>query len=150
MSLKDEIKQDKQISSYEKGVVNILLSYYFVENKLTDFLGRFHITLHQYNILRILRGRHPESYTNNEIKERMLHKEADATRLVNRLARKGLVTRERSETDRRKVKITVVNKGLHLLEKVDQKMNEVEDILVNLNHNEISELNRLLEKMREQ
>ena len=148
MSLKNEIKQTKKISAYEKGIVNILLTYYMVENKLTLILSEHNLTMQQYNILRILRGVYPGCYSNNEIKERMLHKSADATRLVDRLADKDFVKRSQCKEDRRRVEISISNKGLDILKDIDKVMPKIESIMSNLDQKEVKKLNTLLEKVR--
>ena len=148
MSLKNEIKQTKEISAYEKGIVNILLTYYMIENKLTLILSEHNLTMQQYNILRILRGVYPGCYSNNEIKERMLHKSADATRLVDRLAKKDFVQRSQCKEDRRRVEISISNKGLDILKDIDKLMPKIESIMSNLDQKEVKKLNTLLEKVR--
>lgn len=149
MSLEEEIKQTKEISAYEKGIVNILLTYYMVENKLSLILSEHNLTMQQYNILRILRGVYPGCYSNNEIRERMLHKSADATRLVDRLAEKDFVQRSQCKEDRRRVDISISSKGLKILADIDTIMPKIESIINNLDKKEVDQLNTLLEKMRE-
>lgn len=136
-------------SPFEQGVINLLMTDNYISSKLKSFLDDFDVTTQQYNILRILRGQYPEPATNNEVKERMLYKSADTSRLVDRLYEKGLVTREQCPDDRRRVDICISEKGLQLLDHIDEEINEVEEFLGNLNESEVKELNRLLEKIRE-
>jgi len=148
MKLQSEIKLTKEISEHEKGVLNMILTYNYIETRLVSLLGEYDLTMQQYNILRILRGVFPESYSNNEIKERMLHKNSDASRFIDRLVEKELAGRSRCQEDRRRVEISITNEGLSLLEQIDERRSEIENILRNLTQAEVEELNNLLEKVR--
>ncbi|MGM0588634.1 MAG: MarR family winged helix-turn-helix transcriptional regulator [Bacteroidota bacterium] len=149
MRLEEEIKQTQPISEYEKGVINIMLTDHFLSSRLKEFLARFGLTTQQYNILRILRGQYPKPSSNNLIKDRMLFKNADTSRLVNRLAEKGYVERTPSEEDRRRVEIRISQQGLDNLEQIDNQIDTIESLLDNLSLEEVTELNRLLDKVRE-
>jgi DNA-binding MarR family transcriptional regulator len=149
MRLEEEIKQTQPISEYEKGVINIMLTDHFLSSRLKEFLARFGLTTQQYNILRILRGQYPKPSSNNLIKDRMLFKNADTSRLVNRLAEKGYVERTQSEEDRRRVEILISQQGLDNLEQIDNQIDTIESLLDNLSQAEVTELNRLLDKIRE-
>jgi DNA-binding MarR family transcriptional regulator len=108
----------------------------------------YHITSNQYNILRILRGQYPNPATVNLLKERMLDKMSDASRLVERLRVKGLVKRDLSSDDRRRVDVMITEKGLKLLSAID-KLNEKSDtIFKNLSSGEAKKINDLLDKLR--
>ena len=149
MDLQSEIKLTKEISEYEKGVLNMVLTYDHVESNLVSILSDYDLTMQQYNILRILRGVNPDSYSNNEIKERMLHKNSDASRFIDRLVEKNLARRNRCKEDRRRVEISISEEGLSLLDKIDKRIGDIENILQNLSEEEVEQLNHLLEKIRE-
>jgi DNA-binding MarR family transcriptional regulator len=149
MRLEEEIKQTKPISEYEKGVINIILTDSYLSSKLKDFLNEFGLTTQQYNILRILRGQYPNVSSNSLIKDRMLYRSADTSRLVNRLVESGFVERSRSEEDRRHVEIIISEEGLDLLAQIDEQIHRVESFLDNLKKSEVKELNRLLDKIRD-
>jgi DNA-binding MarR family transcriptional regulator len=148
MRLEDEIKQKEFKNEYAKGVVNVIYTFNWVDAQTKDFLKKFDITPQQFNILRILRGQQPNPATINLLKERMLDKMCDASRMVDRLKSKSLVDRQVCEKDRRAVDIIITKKGLDLLSKIDKELPDYEKILQNLNATEIKQLNYLLDKLR--
>src|ERR1019366_4028842 len=114
-----------------------------------DLFKSYKLTLQQYNILRILRGRHPEAITVKLIRERMLDRMSDASRIVEVMRKKGLLERVTHSTDRRRMDVSINQKGLALLEEIDRKENEKLDNQLNtLNEQEIEQLNFLLDKLR--
>lgn len=148
MKLEDEIKQKEFKNEYAKGVVNLIYTFNWLDAQTREFLKAFDITSQQFNILRILRGQHPSPVTINLLKERMLDKMCDASRMVERLKVKNLVERQVCETDRRAVDIIITKKGLDLLAKIDKDMPDYEKIMQSLNASEIKQLNILLDKLR--
>lgn len=149
MRLEEEIKQTKPISPYEKGVINLILTDHYLTSKLKNFLQQYDLTIQQYNILRILRGQYPDVCTNNLIDDRLLYKNADTSRLIDRLVKKSFVDRRQCKEDRRRVDILISDEGLQLLKKIDQNIDTVESFLQNLTADEVQELNRLLDKIRD-
>lgn len=148
MKLEKEIASNKFENNYHKTVVNVLYTYGWVTNLLRKRFDKYHITMQQFNILRILRGQYPQPATINLLKERMLDKMSDASRIVERLVQKGLVSRCTNEKDRRAVDIKINEKGLELLQKLDMEMNIHEILKSNLTDEEADQLNTLLDKMR--
>ncbi|MXV52503.1 MarR family transcriptional regulator [Pedobacter sp. HMF7647] len=147
MELEKEIVTAGFKDEYHKGVVNIIFTYSWITTQLKKRVEKNHITLQQYNILRILRGQYPQPATVNLLKERMLDKMSDASRIVERLVQKGLVARCTNQTDRRAVDISISEKGLNLLEKLDPEMGG--DLLLSrLTEQEVNSLNVLLDKLR--
>lgn len=148
MILEDEIKQTKFKSEYHKLAVNIFYTHGWLLNKHSDILKKFDITATQYNILRILRGQFPNPAPILLLKERMLDKMSDASRLVERLLTKDLVNRQICPEDRRKVNVLITEKGLELLAKIDAFEQTFDSFLSNVNPTEASEMNKLLDKLR--
>ena len=148
MKLEDEIKQDKFRNEYHKLAVNIFYTYGWLLRSQSKFFDGFDLTPQQFNILRILRGQYPNSATINLLKERMLDKMSDASRLVERLRLKGWVERTTAEDDRRCAKVIITNKGLELLSKIDKLEQEADQTLTNLTQKEAQQLNELLDKLR--
>jgi DNA-binding MarR family transcriptional regulator len=111
-------------------------------------LDEYDLTPQQFNLLRILRGQYPKPASITLLKERMLDKMSDASRLVERLLAKGLVERKICPEDRRKVDVVITKKGLKLLEKIDKTDNEMDNYLKNLSEVEAKKLNELLDKLR--
>ena len=149
MSINEDIVQDKFADPYEKGLINIMYTYHFLVNHLNRFFKSHDITRQQYNVLRILRGQHPKPANVNLIKERMIDKMSDASRILDRLDTKGLITRKPSEIDKRSVEVVISRKGLNLLDKTDNVARGFGDYLSNLNEEEIKQLNALLDKIRD-
>ncbi|RMD51279.1 MAG: MarR family transcriptional regulator [Ignavibacteria bacterium] len=148
MRIEDEIKQEKFDSEYQKLAVNIIFTFHWLQSNQFEFLKEFDLTTQQYNVLRILRGQHPNSATVTLIKERMLDKMSDASRLVDRLVNKGLVERRICEKDRRRVDVLITDKGLELLSKIDDTPGMNLNELKSLSENEAAKLNTLLDKLR--
>ncbi|MCC5934753.1 MAG: MarR family transcriptional regulator [Candidatus Cyclonatronum sp.] len=135
-------------NEYHKGIVNLVYTYGFVQSRLQQLFSEHGLTMQQFNILRILRGSYPDSCSNTDIKERMLDKNSDVTRIVNRLINQNLVERRICPDDKRKVEIRIKDDGLKLLSEIDARSDDEDAILENLNEHEIYELNRLLDKIR--
>jgi DNA-binding MarR family transcriptional regulator len=148
MELEKEIASNKFESNRQKTVVNVLYTYGWVTNLLRKRFDQYHITMQQFNILRILRGQYPNPATINLLKERMLDKMSDASRIVERLVQKELVSRCTNEKDRRAVDIMINEKGLELLKTLDQELNVEEILKDHLTDEEAQQLNYLLDKMR--
>lgn len=148
MKLEEEIRQKKFRNEYHKLAVNIFYTHGWLDNYFSSHLKKSGITGAQYNILRILRGQHPKPASINLLKERMLDKMSDASRLVERLLQKGFVDRKICPEDRRRVEVVITEKGLELLKEIDTHDNEIDIILSKLSLDEIRMLNELLDKMR--
>jgi DNA-binding MarR family transcriptional regulator len=149
MKLEQEIQQKKSFHGpYHKLGVNITYTYYWIQERWKQILKPHGISLQQYNILRILRGQYPNPSRINLLKERMMDKSSDASRLVERLRGKGLVERVISAEDRRAVDTLITKKGLDLLEKIDAMEHQFEAILHTITPEEAEIVNDTLDKMR--
>lgn len=148
MSLNKDIQQKEFRNEYQKAIINILYTHNHVVSFMGDVFKQFDITRQQYNVLRILRGQYPKYATVNIIKDRMLDKMSDTSRLVERLRLKEFITRTNCELDKRAAEIRITTTGLSLLEKMQQPVDEFENLLHNLSEEEILLLNSLLDKVR--
>ena len=148
MKIEEEIKQVKFKNDYQKLTVNLIYTQGWLLDKFSKLLGKYNLTPQQYNVLRILRGQYPDSTSVGLIKERMLQKISDSSRLVDRLEKKGLISRKINKADRRKTDIKITKKGLTLLKKVDPAADKFDNIISTLNEKEIKTLNNLLDKLR--
>lgn len=148
MSLEKDIRQEKFTSEYEKMMLNILFTGSWLYNLDTSRLKPHGITPEQYNVLRILRGSHPEPKMLADITARMLNKSSNATRLVEKLRQKTLVRREICADNRRQVDISITEKGLAVLKKIDREFATWINGLKRVTKAEAAELNRLLDKLR--
>ncbi|MCE3008452.1 MAG: MarR family transcriptional regulator [Bacteroidetes bacterium] len=147
MTLEEAIKTAKFKDIYHRGVVNILYVASLIRRHQAQLLKAYDLTVPQFNVLRILRGSHPTPCTVRMIAERMIEESSNASRVVDKLKEKGLVTRFTSELDRRLVDINVTEKGLILLGKIDLVFGSlhchVEQILT---EHEAHKLNELLDR----
>jgi DNA-binding MarR family transcriptional regulator len=148
MSLENDIKQDKFYNEFQKMAINIMFTSGWLYNGNAARLKVHGVTPEQYNVLRILRGSHPQKMMLADVTSRMIDKSSNATRLVEKLRQKGLVTREICETNRRQVDISITAKGLALLKKIDIEAEGWHNSLKNVTQQEAKELNRLLDKLR--
>ena len=148
MRLEDAIKQKKFDNEYEKAVVNILFTASWLESSNLQRMKPFGITSQQYNVLRILRGSYPNKLMLNDIACRMIDKNSNATRLVEKLRLKKLVTREQNKENRRQVDIAITPLGLDLLAAIDKVSDDWLNKFNTLNNQEIKQLNTLLDKLR--
>jgi DNA-binding MarR family transcriptional regulator len=147
MGIEKDIQQHVFRNEYQKATVNIIFSAGWINEKIKAFFEPEDITSQQYNILRILRGsKHPMSTL--QIRERMLDKMSDTSRIVERLLKKGLVEKKICATDKRLVDVQISKKGLVVLEKLDKKNPELDSMLQALSPDEAKMLNDLLDKIR--
>ena len=151
MKLEDEILQQKGFASeYDKAIVNILFTSSWLYNLNAARLKEYGITPEQFNVLRILRGSYPKPMMLNDITGRMLDRASNATRLVEKLRQKDLVKREICPNNRRQVDIIITNTGLATLTAIDNGCQEWMRSVKNLAETEVCELNRILDKLRDQ
>ena len=147
MKIDEEIKS-KFRNEHHKLAVNILYTHSWLDTFFSDKFKEYGLTSQQFNILRILRGQHPNISSIGIIKERMLEKIPDVSRLVDRLVLKGYIERTPSKEDLRKVDVLFTQNGLKLLTKIDKANDEFDAYLQGVNKKEAVELNRLLDKLR--
>jgi DNA-binding MarR family transcriptional regulator len=145
--LEDEINQKKFKCETQKLIINMLYTSNWLEGKMKNFFDDAELTPQQYNVLRILRGS-KESLSTNQIRERMLDKMSDASRIVDRLIVKNLATKKTHSSDKRLVQVEITKKGLKLLEHLDPKILEMEAGMTGLTKTESATMNALLDKMR--
>lgn len=148
MSLELDIQQKDFQSEYQKSLLNMIFTNYFLVDKMNGVFKKHDVTRQQYNVLRILRGQLPGHASINLIKDRMLDKMSDASRIVERLRVKGFLTRENCETDKRSVEVKITDSGLGVLDKMQAQVDGFEQLLFNLTEDETRQLNLLLDKIR--
>lgn len=145
MSIENHVNA-KFSSPVQKAIINIRFTSNWIGNYHNKQLSRFGLTLPQFNILRILRGaREPLSI--NLVRERMLEKSPNVTRLIDKLIQKGMVTRDRHKSDKRVIMLQITEKGLRTLEKLDTVFNDINASNL-LSESEANQLNHLLDKLR--
>lgn len=149
MGIDQDIHQTRFRNEYQKASINLIYTYNWMAERSKEFFAPEDITPQQFNILRILRGSYPQPLSTLQIRERMLDKMSDTSRIVDRLINKGLVKKVTCKADRRLVDITITEKGKKLLERLDERQNEMDGILGNLSKREAIVLSDLLDKIRD-
>jgi DNA-binding MarR family transcriptional regulator len=148
MSLEKDIRQRGFRNEYQKAAINIIYTHNYLVTALSDILRPYDITRQQYNVLRILRGQYPNHASVHLIRERMLDKMSDASRIVERLRLKDLIQRKECAMDKRTVEITITEKGLNLLERMEEDIDAMDNLMASLSVDEVQQLNELLDKIR--
>jgi len=148
MGIDRDIRQSKFRNEHQKAGVNLLYTYGWVMERTKELFASEDITPQQFNILRILRGSYPQPLSTLQIRERMLDKMSDTSRIVDRLITKGLVKKGTCKSDRRLVDVVITDKGKKMLERLDNRQDELDKILGNLSEKEATILSDLLDKIR--
>lgn len=148
MKLEDEIKSRKFSSESQKAHVNILFTSAWLNTQIMPLFKPHGISAQQYNILRILKGQHPNPVPLKLLTERMIDKMSNTSRLVEKLTQKKMVDRKTCKTSRRQVDITLTEKGLKIVEDLNEKVDRYHKTINVLSNEEAKELNALLDKLR--
>jgi len=148
MGIEQDIRQSKFRNEHQKAGINMIYTYGWIMERQKEVFATEDITPQQFNILRILRGSHPEPLSTLQIRERMLDKMSDTSRIVDRLIAKGLVNKGICKTDRRLVDVIISDKGKKLLERMDKLQEDLDNITGNLSRKEAATLSQLLDKIR--
>jgi DNA-binding MarR family transcriptional regulator len=147
MKIEEAIKQQKFRSSHQKALINLLFTTSWVQGRQQDLFKPYKITLQQFNILRILKGQHPTSISGTEIKSRMLDRNSDVSRLLDRLVAKELISKRTCPNDKRATDVNITETGLELLRTLDKYQNQIDGVL-SLSEDEATQLSDLLDKAR--
>ena len=147
MKLEEAIQSHNFRSDKQKAGLHILFTAYQLKCKVSATLKPFDLTAEQYNVLRILKGKHPQSMCVKDIAGRMIERSSNVPRIIDRLVAKKLVKRTQSKEDKRETMMALTEKGLELLESSSQQMNDTFEGILRLNDEEAKTLNDLLEKV---
>lgn len=147
MPIETDISQAKFRNIYQKSIVNFIYTYNWMNEKLKAFFDVHNITVQQFNILRILRGA-GKPISTLQIRQRMLDKMSDTSRIVDRLVLKGLVKKSTCPADKRLVDISITEKGRKLLEVIDEYENEMDAVFGQISESDAKTLNKILDKIR--
>jgi DNA-binding MarR family transcriptional regulator len=132
-----------------EAYVAVIQAAEVMQRGITELLKRSHLTTAQYNVLRVLRGAGDAGLACGQVGDRLIRHDPDVTRLVDRLARRGLVTRARERTDRRIVRTRITTRGLELLASLDGPVDALhEKQLGYMNESQLAGLSALLEGAR--
>jgi len=146
-AIEELIQQTKFKSEHHRSVVSLIYAGNLINDYHNAHFKKHGISGQQYNVLRILRGQHPKPATVSLIRERMLDKNSDASRIVERLRKAELIERLTCPKDRRAVDVLITKKGLDLLAKIDVEQKEAIDPIKCLTVAEVKQLNLLLDKV---
>ena len=147
MGIENDINQTRFRNEHQKAAINLIYTYNWVTEKLKCIFEREDITSQQFNILRILRGA-GQPLSTLQIRQRMLDKMSDTSRIVDRLVLKGLVKKNVCANDKRLVDVYITDKGKKLLEKLDKYNEEMDGVFGNITDADAKALNRILDKIR--
>jgi DNA-binding MarR family transcriptional regulator len=145
--IEEEIQQKKFKSPHQKAVINLIYTANWLQNKHQGFFKSYGITGQQFNILRILKGQHPNSISPTAIKGRLLDQNSDVSRLLDRLAAKNLLTKTACPKDKRAFDVFITSEGLDLLKEIDRHQKHIDNVLA-LSEEEAHQLSDLLDKSR--
>ncbi len=148
MKIEKAIKQTRPFkSAHHRAAVNLIFSSNWLNDQHRIFFKKYDLTRKQFNVLRIVKGA-DKPISTAAIRERLLDKMSDASRVVDRLEKKQLVSKHTCPSDKRLVDIALTSKGILLLEKIAKQDNQLGDVLKNLSEKEATQLSNLLDKMR--
>src|SRR5687768_16162944 len=147
MGIDKDIKQAKFRNTQNKAMVNIMFTHAWMVDHIKNFVKTENITAQQYNILRILRGA-GEPLSTLQLRERMLDKMSDTSRIAERMVTKGLLQKAVSEKDKRMVDVSLTPQGAALLENLDRRNEELDGVVNHPSDEELETLNTLLDKLR--
>ncbi len=148
MKLEDAIKSSKFKSEVQKAGLNILYTAWWLKTLSVKELKTFGITHEQYNVLRILKGKHPQLMCVKDIASRMIEKSSNVPRIVDRLEIKKFIKRTQGEVDGRQTVVTLTEKGIDVLAKATAKLDEIGEKSIAMTNEDAIALNNLLEKFR--
>lgn len=149
MKIEQEINQKTFRSEFIKAHINLMFTASWMDQNTNQALRKFGISWQQFNILRILRGMHPDPATVKLLTERMIDKMSNASRLVEKLKQKGMVYRHECPEDRRRVNVGITEKGLHAVGVASEAIEKsIEDCFQVLSIEDAVTLNELLDKLR--
>lgn len=150
MKIEQAIKQSKFESPFQKAVINIIYTANWLRDQQTELFKKHDILPQHYNVLRIVNGKHPKSVSPGDIKEVMLDKGNDVTRLVDKLVKMDLLKRSLCEENRRKIDINLTDKGVKFLKEINEPMRkQYLNMKKFLSEKEAESLSNLLDKLRD-
>lgn len=149
VKLEQAIQSTKFKNEVHKAGLNILYTAWWLKTVMSKELKEFGLTHEQYNVLRILKGKHPDRLCIKDIACRMIEKNSNVPRIIDRLVNKKLVKREQGSNDARQTVISLTQAGMAILESSTIRINTVFDAVMTIQEAEAAQLNSLLEKVRE-
>jgi DNA-binding MarR family transcriptional regulator len=148
MKLEEAIKSSRFADEKHKATINVIYSAYWLRNNFSNALKNEDLTVEQFNVMRILKGMHPEQMCVKDIGSRMLEKSSNVPRIIDKLVAKKLAKRTTSKVDKRETLVSLTERGVSVLEKATALVDNATHEMKGLSENDAQQLNELLEKMR--
>ena len=148
MRIEEALQTSKFIDGQHKATLNLLYTSYWLKTLFSNAMKEHAITMEQFNVMRILKGKHPEQMCVKDIAGRMIEKSSNVPRILDKLLLKKLVKRTTSKSDKRETLISLTDKGMKLLNEANASLAAVSEQFIGINESEAGQLNDLLEKMR--
>ncbi len=148
MKLEEAIKSNRFADERHKALINLMYTSYWLKTHLSTALKQNGLTIEQFNVLRILKGKHPEQLCVKDIGSRMIEKSSNVPRIIDRLLVKKLVKRTTSKEDKRETLISLTDKGVKQVEDANIVINSKQTEIIGLNEEDALLLHELMEKMR--
>ncbi len=148
MKLEQALQTDKFENEQHKASLNVLYTSYWLRTHFSAVLKACDLTAEQFNVMRILKGKHPVAMCNKDIGSRMIEKSSNVPRIADRLVAKKLVKRTTSKEDKRETLLVLTDAGLELLKKANAASAAVQKKTIGLTDEEARQLNELMEKLR--
>ncbi len=149
MKLEEELQTKGFDNEHQKAFLNVLFTAEWLRYRINKWLDQYDLTHEQYNVMRIVRGQHPNPVHLKSITERMINRYCNATRIVDRLLEKELMTKQTCPSDRRALNIKLSDKGLQLMGDIDAHIQSQDMIPRVLNEDESKVMNDLLDRLRD-
>lgn len=150
MKLEEAIQSNKFRNEMHKAGLNILYTAWWFKTVISKELKEYGLTHEQYNVLRILKGKHPEPVCVKEIASRMIEKNSNVPRIIDRLETKKLVKRNSSTTDKRETVTVLTQAGINILQHSTDRVNNLTDKVITLDESKAKVLNQILEEIRKE
>ena len=148
MKLEEAIKSNKFTDEKQKATINVLFTAYWLRQRFSMAIKADELTLEQYNVLRILKGKHPEQMCVKDIGSRIIEKSSNVPRIIDRLVIKKLAKRTPSTEDKRETLVSLTDKVMESLQRASLLMEEINMSMNGISESEALLLNELLEKLR--
>jgi len=148
MKLEQAIQTQGFASQKQKAGVNIMFTAYMVKTRVTQCLKPFDLTPEQFNVMRILKGKHPEQMCVKDIASRVIERSSNIPRIIDRLVTKNWVQRATSAVDKRETVMSITQEGMEVLQQASTALDQAHLLSTGLSDEELTQLNELLDRYR--
>jgi len=148
MKLEEALQTTKFESIQHKALLNVFYTSYWYKTHVSSVLKQHGLTMEQFNVMRILKGKHPEALCVKNIGSRMIEKNSNVPRIIDRMILKGFAVRTQSPEDRRETLVSLTDKGISQLARANEAMTTLANTIVSLDSQQAEQLNDILEALR--